>query len=399
MRPKYLLIFRVLLIATLLLIVLYSSAKPQAFSLAVLFGIYALFSAGTYLADRAGRVSDGAALAPFIADVALSTWILHLSRAVESHFYIAFFLIILSSAFLEKLAYSFIVGGVACLVYAVGAFPSLESLATPARLLNLALLLVISFFSAAIAHYIKNSQESLAARYEKKLAWMERLSLLGHALSAILHDLKTPLNAIDLTVEHLRELPDLGKNKEAARGLDAIRTESDKASAIVKDYLDFLKPSADGPGRADLREALLKVLAARRPQIDRQKIHLAFAAGDSFAVPIPERQIMRTFDNVIANAVEAMPHGGNLGVWITSKDHRAVVTIADTGIGMDPETLDRVFEPMESNSSKGPGRGFGLAIARWIVLKHGGDIALRSERGRGTTIEFDLPTLVPKRGQ
>lgn len=392
MRAQSLLTFRALLLATLLLIVFYSPSARHPALLAVLFSFYVLLSLGAYLVERFTALPETAFLGAFVMDIALSTWILHLSRAVESHFYVAFFLIILGSAFLEKLAYSFIVGGIACVVYAASVFPSPDSAFKPIHLLGLAFLLVISFFSAVIAHYIRNSQESVVMRYEKKLAWMERLSLLGHALSAILHDLKTPLNAIDLNAEHLSEIEALSKDKEASRCLDGIRTESDKASSIVKDYLDFIKPTGEGPSRADLRDTLSKVLAARRAQFERQKIHLAFAAGATCAIPIHERQLMRTFDNVVANAVEAMPNGGNLGVWMTNKDHRVVVTIADTGVGMDPETLDRVFEPSESNSSKGPGRGFGLAIARWIVLKHGGDIAVRSERGRGTTIEFILPT-------
>lgn len=396
MRAKALLTFRALLLATLLLIVHYSAPSRRSDALGAFFIFYALISCGAYLAERLASLPESALLSAFVVDIGLAAWILHLAGAVESHFYVAFFLIILGSAFLEKLAYSFIVGGVACVVYAAMAFPSPEAALVPAHLLGLALLLIISFFSATIAHYIRSSQESVAARYEKKIAWMERLSLLGHALSAILHDLKTPLSAIDLNAERLSEMADVRKNQEASRRLEAIQAESEKASAVVKDHLDFLKPSAEGPDRADLRGSLSKVLAARQAQLERQKIHLTFAAGATSDIPIGERQLMRAFDNVVANAAEAMPDGGNLGVWITNKDGRSVVAVADTGVGMGPEALDRVFEPSASSSSKGPGRGFGLAIARWIVVRHGGDIAVRSELGRGTTIEISLPVIRAK---
>jgi signal transduction histidine kinase len=100
--------------------------------------------------------------------------------------------------------------------------------------------------------------------------------------------------------------------------------------------------------------------------------------------------IARSLTNIVENALHAMPSAGTLGVSARTLDHRVTIRISDTGVGMDPEALERAFEPYFS--TKATGTGLGLPIAKRNVELTGGTIAVSSVRDRGTTVELTLPT-------
>ena len=116
-------------------------------------------------------------------------------------------------------------------------------------------------------------------------------------------------------------------------------------------------------------------------------------------VQIDRTLIARSLTNIVENALHAMPSAGTLAVAARVEDHRVHIRISDTGVGMDPEALERVFEPYFS--TKATGTGLGLPIAKRNVELTGGTIAVMSERDRGTTVELTLPVaraLSPRTG-
>jgi signal transduction histidine kinase len=101
-------------------------------------------------------------------------------------------------------------------------------------------------------------------------------------------------------------------------------------------------------------------------------------------------QLIRVFGNLIANAFQAMPDGGILTIAFGHLDHRVVVSITDTGVGIPSESLSKIFEPLYTTKARGI--GLGLALAKTLISEHGGEITVESKPGQGTTFYVELPT-------
>ena len=103
------------------------------------------------------------------------------------------------------------------------------------------------------------------------------------------------------------------------------------------------------------------------------------------------RQIEQVLINLIQNAVQAMPNGGTLRISLTVKGDQALLQVADTGVGIGPESIGRVFDPFYTTKAEGEGTGLGLSVTYGIISQHGGEIWASSERDRGTTFSIRLP--------
>lgn len=393
MQAKYLLLFRAVLGETLLLHFLYSPVSPEhGKSLAALFACYAAFSFGCHALEKRGRLPPVAGLWTFLADIAATSAILYLTEGLAGDFYIAYFLVILGSCFLEQLSYSFIVGGVACVVYGALAFPGWEAVLNPFYLLRVSLLLVMSFFSAAVAEQARRIEHDTADRFVRRLAWMERLSLVGKAVAGILHETKTPLSTILLNAERAREL--IGRGKDAREALAMIESEAERACAILNDFLEFSRPAELELSPIDLRSVLERALETMRLTFESRGVRVDAAWSELPALRGSERHLIQVFTNILLNACDAMPLGGRLQVRSRLVDGRIEAEFSDDGVGIPRERLGQVFEPFSTSKSESGGHGLGMSIARWIVQKHGGDIQVESAGpGRGTVVRVFLPVL------
>jgi signal transduction histidine kinase len=219
------------------------------------------------------------------------------------------------------------------------------------------------------------------------LVRQERLAALGQLTATVSHEIRNPLGTIRTSFfiisQRLR-----GKGLDIEPTLDRIERSIARCDAIIADLLDFSRNRAAQREPTDGDQWLAAVLdeyeAPRGVTLTRD-----LAAATS--VPLDRERFRRCVINLLTNACQAMEdEGGCLNVVSRAEDHRWVVRICDTGCGIQPEQLSKIFEPLYS--TKNFGAGLGLAIVKQIVDQHQGAIEVESQAGRGTAVTVRLPT-------
>ncbi len=387
MSPTHCLFFRGILMEILLLHGLYyPGAESGDRALWALLWIYALGAAALFLRGRGRPQSRARSPAWFLADILVVSVALASSRGVSSDFYVAYFLVILASALVRRPAYSFLVGGLSCLIYGWLTLPSLEAALAPSSFLRLSLLLTTTLLSALVTESAAQSQQSLSEEYSRRIAWLERLSLAGRIAASALHELKTPLSTILLTAERAR-----GLAPALADSFHAIETEAERIHLILKDFLDFTSPSELALAPVPLTEMVGESWKKISAGIDPEAIVFTNAVTPDAAVMASRRHLEQVFLNLFDNAIEAMPMGGALTVSAVGRGPWIEVAIVDSGMGISAETMPRLEEPFSSTRLGKGGHGLGLYVIRWIVEKHGGEFHLESPGPRlGTTAVLRL---------
>lgn len=389
MQTKYLFLFRMVLGSTLLLYSLNAPALHMSpWLLGTLYFAYVSVAFALLWIGRVRSFNELAVFVSFMFDIAATSSILYLTEGFQSEFYVAYFLVIMSTCFLERLVFSFVVGGVACIVYSYFAFPGWGGI-HPFYLLRSSLLLVTAFFSTYIADTVRRSEQAAVDRYSSELAWMQRLSLIGKAMSSLLHEVKTPLSSILLNVEQIQDLLQQGKKIDGP--LESITHETESTLAALTDFLDFSRPKDLDLKPQDLNRPLQRALEAIRLRIQDRDITVETDLNEMTMVLCSERHLTQAFTNVMLNAIDAMPAGGLLQVRRKIHEGKVSTDFIDNGMGMGKETLERLFEPFFTGKPE-TGHGLGLTIVRWTVQKHSGELTIRSDGpGTGTTVRISLP--------
>lgn len=396
MQSTYLLLFRGILFEVLLLQALYAPDSVLETWMWLAFPVYASLAGAWFWAMRRERLPAAWETWFFFLDIAFTSAVLYLTRGFSSDFYIAYFLVILASCFLEELSYSFIVGGVASLVYGGLAWPAEGVFEQPFYLLRTSLLLVTAFFATYIAGMARRTQLAVGERYNKQLAWMHRLTVVGRALAGVLHEVKTPVSTVILSVNYIRGRLKAGDTAGAEAQLAIIEDEAQRAADILGDFLEYTKPAELTLKPVPLKSPLQRVMEAQAVRLEDRGIAAALDCPADLTVAGSERHLIQVFTNLFMNSMAAMPLGGRLSATARREGGFARIEIRDTGEGISRETLERLFEPFSSTRLEESGTGLGLFIARWIVHKHGGTLTAHSEgKGKGTAIVVVLP-LVPR---
>ncbi|MCK6473927.1 MAG: cell wall metabolism sensor histidine kinase WalK [Planctomycetes bacterium] len=217
------------------------------------------------------------------------------------------------------------------------------------------------------------------------------------------HELKTPLTAIRGLVETLIDDPQMpGETRE--RFLAKVNDQTRRLSAIVTDLLTLSRvesrPDALERVALDLCEPVRASLRALQPSCEAKRI-AAVAELPDVAVRVqgdPEA-LRQVFDNLLDNAIKYTPEGGRVAVRLSAANGHAWVEVQDSGIGIEPEHRDRIFERFyrvdKARSRELGGTGLGLSIVKHLVLAHGGQVSVVSELGKGSTFRVELPALPP----
>lgn len=231
------------------------------------------------------------------------------------------------------------------------------------------------------------------AELEERLNNAERAAVIGRLTSAIAHEIRNPLNFINLSIDHVRSKyppPEPRDRERFDQLLGSIKEEVARLNRLVTDVLNFGRPASLNVRTVDLRRVVDDVLAIVRTQAEEQGVVLeADAPFGPAEVQADAEKLKSCFSNIVINAIQAMPEGGRLTVSIDPEGAEVRVRFTDTGQGIPAEALDRVFEPYYS--TKDTGTGLGLAVTKKIVEEHGGRIRVESAPGEGTTFEVDLP--------
>jgi signal transduction histidine kinase len=270
------------------------------------------------------------------------------------------------------------------------------------------------------------------AELERRLHQAERMSAIAHLASGIAHEVRNPLNLINLSIDHLRArfLPAAAADREEFnRVAGDIKKEIHRLNDMIETFLKYGKPLKLHRQPADVRTLLDEVLevADRKAAMDAVRVERVYAA-DLPRAWVDVAHLKTCFLNLVLNAFQAMPGGGVLRVSARATGrpgpcprpgHPAsgpvgdatppdvdqpasgsppapsvAITFEDTGAGIAPEHVSKVFEPYFT--TKEVGIGLGLALTKKIVEEHGGTIGLVSEPGRGTVVRVDLSLEAPK---
>lgn len=226
---------------------------------------------------------------------------------------------------------------------------------------------------------------------EDRLAWLQRLSTIGQMMSGIVHEVRTPLATVVLTVEHAQRV--LDKGGDPRDQLTAAAREADRAVDILSDILDFAKPSAldlKSTPLAPLVKAALEPISIR---FDERGVDVSLSIPEDLSVQASARHLQQVVTILLMNALDAMPFGGHLDIKAGHSGGCAGLILADTGVGVEPQILKVLFQPFATGRAERGGTGLGLNVARWIMHKHGGDVAISSDGiGKGTTVLVTIPT-------
>ncbi|HET8540283.1 MAG TPA: ATP-binding protein [Anaeromyxobacter sp.] len=240
-----------------------------------------------------------------------------------------------------------------------------------------------------------NAMAASLDRQRDELRRAERLAAVGRISAQITHEIRNPLNAIGLNAELLQE----ELESAAAPPLDAVQLvraisrEVDRLNGVAEEYLRFARLPKPQLAHQDLSEILASLLDFLGPELQGARIRV-----ERELAPAPpgvrgdEAQLRAVFLNLLRNSREAMPGGGVVRVSTTAADGGVEVRVSDTGRGIPPGDLTRIFEPFYSTKERGT--GLGLAFVQQVVREHGGTIVCESEVGRGTAFTIRLPAEV-----
>ncbi len=233
-------------------------------------------------------------------------------------------------------------------------------------------------------------------RMERHMARTEKLASIGELASGVAHEINNPLGVIQLYANLIAKSDQL--DGQAADDLRVIRKHADQCQSVVQALLNFARASEPSKSNCDLRTLIADILAIVEPQMKKQRIAGTIEADAALpSLVVDETQMKQVFMNLIINAMQAMPEGGTLRVAIRHHEagHRLNVSIADTGVGVADRHLQRIFDPFFTTKGAGKGTGLGLAVSYGLVQQHGGDIAVESIAGQGSTFTVTLPVGAP----
>jgi two-component system NtrC family sensor kinase len=245
------------------------------------------------------------------------------------------------------------------------------------------------FSTLAVA--INRMLDELTAR-QQQLLQSRKMAAVGTLTSGVAHELNNPLNNISLNVETLLDDFDDTSDAQKRTLLEEIFTQVQRASATVRNLLDFTRKDHPIFTPVSIRELLEASVRLVGNELALAGVEVAVAVPpDLPRVNGNPRNLEQVFLNLFLNAMEAMPDGGTLGVSATSADDVVRIAVRDTGMGIPAEHLDQVFEPFFTTKEAGEGTGLGLSVSYSIVEKHGGRLEVESQPGEGTVFTVTLP--------
>ena len=276
-------------------------------------------------------------------------------------------------------------------------------------------LLSISVLPLVLRHRITGSLIFIEDITEKRsrearLRQAENLASLTTVAAGVAHEIKNPLGSISIHLQLMQKLIDKKKDgalhaaDSSADSLDAhlkkyigvLNEEVDKLNKIVVDFLFAVRPMTMDLREGNINTLLSEIIDFVRPELEQSQIHCVLEFDENVPpVFMDERYMKRALINLINNAQAAMEGGGTLTLATSFVDNELRISINDTGTGMSPEILSKIFEPYYT--TKDNGTGLGLTIVYKVIKEHRGEISVASEKGRGCSFTITLPVIQKER--
>ena len=271
------------------------------------------------------------------------------------------------------------------------------------------LILIISMFVMGLLFLVlrqiaKQAEVIIERRQKEQLALeaqlnqAERLAALGEMTAGVAHEIRNPLGIISSTSELLRER--LNRYEPQNRLAQIIVEEANRLNDKVTEFLDFARPRVPNLRSCDLEKVIDRSLEFLQPEIDRLHIAVERQYQLNGMPQMADADLLhQALLNILLNAIQAMPQGGTLKVSTGPgpQGHGSRIGIEDSGEGIDPEMVKKVFNPFFTTKEKGS--GLGLPIVKSIIESHRGAIRIDSQPGQGTSVTIELPPLELEKGK
>ncbi|MFQ5870498.1 MAG: ATP-binding protein, partial [Candidatus Zixiibacteriota bacterium] len=246
---------------------------------------------------------------------------------------------------------------------------------------------------AQLANHFNTMTASLKDA-QQQIIQSERLAATGKLAASLAHEINNPLQAIENFISLMIEKSEENSDNELREYLELSQEGIDRIAHIVKQLRDFYRPEAQTLTSVDINLLLDKVLTFLKNQLSLHDI----LVQKEFDSHIPEvyaspQQLYQVFTNLILNAQEAMPGGGQLTVKTSVEDGKVRIAFSDTGYGIKEMDLEHLFEPFFTTKEIGKGTGLGLSVSYGIIRAHDGNIEVKSRTGEGSTFTVVLPAI------
>ncbi len=229
--------------------------------------------------------------------------------------------------------------------------------------------------------------------FEEKLRQTEKMTIMGMLASEIAHEVGTPLNIVLGRIELLRQREPI--SSKGAIDYQIMEQQIDRIRKIIDTRLHLTRKRSGNIVAVNIREMCEYLIELFKEQLNRGKIQVEIHVPKDLIIPFDEDELQQVLLNLLINAMQAMKQGGQIMIRarrLTSNGSSKVeLVIQDTGKGIPPENLQKVFDPFFSTKKEEGGTGLGLAIVHSIVKHSGGEIAIESEVNRGTQFKIELP--------
>jgi signal transduction histidine kinase len=231
---------------------------------------------------------------------------------------------------------------------------------------------------------------------QQEMARVGQVAALSWMTGAIAHELGTPLNSV-LGYTQLLAQEDLPE--KASRHVKTIESQVQRMAGIVQYYLDRTRGSTSKRGHVNVNELVKETLLLLKPVFAEKRVHVVFQTTESFpSLNAHSGSLQRVLINLLNNAVDSLGQEGRITIATyiaqATEQHRSgiFIEITDTGAGISPDLLPKVFDFFMTTKTPGSGTGLGLAVCQEIIKEHGGKIDITSQVGHGTSVKIFLPT-------
>ncbi|MCL6477708.1 MAG: two-component sensor histidine kinase [Peptococcaceae bacterium] len=226
-------------------------------------------------------------------------------------------------------------------------------------------------------------------RLELEMQRAEKLASLGRLVTGVAHELRNPIGVVKAAVQVMEN--EYSSNVPGIEDfIKVIKEQVDRQNRVIQELLDFGRPSKQMTQPVDINSLLEKVLTFTSPMLRQNNIYLDVNYDPGLPrITVDTSRIKQVFVNMILNAVQAMPDGGKLIINTCLQDGFICTEFIDTGKGIEPDELSRIFDPFYT--TKESGTGLGLSISHQIVKSHNGAIHVTSTPGEGTVFRVELP--------
>jgi len=228
-------------------------------------------------------------------------------------------------------------------------------------------------------------------RLESQLIQSEKMAAIGQLAAGIAHEIRNPLGIITNALFDLGEIIE-SNDPDVREDLRIAKEEMRRVQEIIVNLLEFSRESRAEIEPVDINEIARRTLQLMGKSLQSSAIRVAMELAELTPCQANQNAMRQVILNLITNAVQAMPNGGDLHLRTAMvSGNRLRLEVADTGVGIPPENIKDIFNPFFTTKAPGQGTGLGLSVVHSVVERYGGDIQVRSRVGAGTTFSLEFP--------